>query len=285
MKKVFLTGSTSFLGSKFIELYRNRFDILGIARSDPKHPIDLLDFIAVKKAYEEFQPDVIIHTAADVGINPVTTENIVETNLSSTKNLVKLAIPQNIPFVFTSTEAVYGGKEQMGEYVEDGLYKLRSPYGKSKVECEKVLIASGLPYLITRAHRYVGINKNYYKPKQFPDAVKALSQSQEVHLDSHRLCKPCLINNICEVFVHYIENDLDKKVIINLGVDKTTSYCDFMMDVAKALGFNRELIKPDGEEAAWPENGTLSIEKMKRLGYPVLSYNHLLQILKKDWQA
>ena len=80
MKKILLTGSTSFLGSKFIELYNGRFDILGIARSDYLYPIDLLDFNAVKKVYEDFQPDIVIHCAADVGIDPSTSSTIVQTN-------------------------------------------------------------------------------------------------------------------------------------------------------------------------------------------------------------
>lgn len=285
MKKILLTGSTSFLGSKFIELYNDRFDILGIARSDHLHPIDLLDFNAVKKVYEDFQPEVVIHCAADVGIDPSTSSTIVQTNSATTKNLVELATLQNTPFIFTSSESVYGGKEQTGEYSEDDPYKPRNPYGESKVTCEKILITSGLPYLITRAHRNVGVNKGYIKPKQFPEALKALVQNQEIHIDSHRLFMPCLINNICEVFVHYIDNDLDKKVILNLGADKSTTYYDFLTDVAKTLGLNRRLIKPDGEESAWPENGTLSTEKMERLGYPSLTYKHLLQTLKKDWEA
>ena len=285
MKKILLTGSTSFLGSKFIELYNGRFDILGIARSDYLYPIDLLDFNAVKKVYEDFQPDIVIHCAADVGIDPSTSSTIVQTNSATTKNLAELAISHSTPFIFTSTESVYGGKEQTGGYKENDPYKPRNLYGESKVVCENILIASGLPYLITRAHRNVGINKGYNKPKQFPDAVKALGQNQEIHVDSHRLFMPCLINNICEVFTHYIDKDLDKKLILNLGVDKATTYYDFLRDVAKTLGLNQKLIKPDGEESAWPPNGTLSTEKMKRLGYPVLTYNHLLQTLKKDWQA
>lgn len=284
MKKIFLTGSTSFFGSKFVEIYGHMYEILEIARSDPDNPLDLLDFAAVKKAYEDFKPDVIIHTAADLGRDHTTSRNIVETNPAITKNLVDLATTRNTPFIFTSTEAVYGGKEQTGEYVETDPYKPRSPYGESKVTSEKILIASGLPYLITRAHRYVGINKRFDKPKQFPDTIKALSQNQKVHLDSHRLFKPCLINNIADVIVHYIEHDMNKKVLINLGVDKATTYYDFLMDVAKTLGFNQGLIKPDGEEATWPENSTLSIEKMKALGYPILSYQNLLEILKNDWQ-
>lgn len=285
MKKIFLTGFTSFLGSKFVELYGESFEIKGIARTSTSDPVDLTDASAVKRAFNTFQPDIIIHTAADLGRDASTSGGIVKTNPEITKNLIDLALPNNTPLIFTSSEAVYGGKEQTGEYVETDSYKARSPYGQSKVESEKLLIASGLPYLITRSHRYVGIDKNYSRSKQFPDTLKSLTNNEEAHLDSHRLFKPCLINNICDVFVHYIDHDLGKQILINLGVDKATTYYDFLVDVAKKLGLNQELIKSDGEETTWSENSTLSIEKMRQLGYPVLTYDHLLQALKKDWEA
>ncbi len=283
MKKIFLTGSTSFLGSKFIELYGEHFNIFGISRSNRKHPVDLLDFVAVKKAYLDFQPDIIIHTAADLGRDQATSNTIVETNPAITKNLIELALLQNIPFVFTSTEAVYGGKEQTGEYSESDPYKPRSPYGESKVASEKLLIDSGLPYLITRGHRYVGVNKSYTKPKQFPDAITTLTQNKEIHVDSHKLFKPCLINNIADVFAYYIENDFGKKVLINLGVDHATTYYEFLIDVADALDLNKTLIKPDGEETGWPQNSTLSLDKAKELNYPIPSYKEVLAVLKYDW--
>lgn len=281
MKRILLTGSTSFLGSKFIQLYENQFNILGIAKSDKNNPIDILDFDGLKKLYVRFNPDVIIHTAA---VTLPDADKLKTINIKGTENVINIAKIYNTPLIFTSSESVYGGKEQTGNYVETDPYKPRNAYAETKVESEIMIKASGLNYLIIRPHRFVGINKTYDKPKQFPDTLKALLHNQEVHLDSHRLFKPCLINHISQVFIHYIEYDCDKQVLINIGVDRTTTYYDFIRDVAVALDLNEELIKSDGEETAWPENSTVSIEKMRDLGYPVLSYLQLLEILKQDWK-
>lgn len=280
MKRILLTGSTSFLGSKFIQLYKNQFDILGIAKSDKDNPIDILDLDGLKKLYARFNPDVIIHTAAGIKLDASQLKTI---NIKGTQNIINIAKIHNTPLIFTSSESVYGGKEQTGNYVETDPYKPRNTYAQTKVESEIMIKASGLNYLIIRPHRFVGVNKTYDKPKQFPDTLKALFQNQQVHLDSHRLFKPCLINHISQVFVHYIKHDCNKQVIINIGVDKATTYYDFIKDVMVALDLNQELIKPDGEETTWPENSTVSIEKMRGLGYPVLSYLQLLEILKQDW--
>lgn len=282
MKKIFLTGSTSFLGTKFIELYGHKYDIFGLSRSDSKHPIDLMDFAAVQNAYQQFKPDIVIHTAADLGRDTTTASTITETNPAITKHLVDLARGTGTPFIFTSTEAVYGGKEEAGEYAEDDQFKPRSPYGQSKVLSEAVVKASGLPYLITRGHRCVGISKGFDKPKQFPDTLKALLAGQAVHLDSTKLFKPVLINNICDIIDYYIEHDAHKQVIVNIGVDKPTTYYDFVRDVARTLGIDENLIHPDGNEAGWPQNSTLSLEKIQSLGYPALAYEAMLVTMKRD---
>lgn len=280
MKRILLTGSTSFLGSKFIQLYESQFDILGIAKSDENNPMDILDFDGLKKLYAKFNPDIIIHTAAVTSSDADRLETI---NVKGTQNIIDIAKIHNTPLIFISSESIYGGKEQTGNYLETDPYKPRSRYAKTKVESEIMIKKSGLNYLIVRLHRFVGINKTYDRPKQFPDTLKALLQNQQVHLDSHRLFKPCLINHISKVFVHYIKYDCDKQVIINVGVDKATTYYDLIKDVAVTLDLNQELIKSDGEESEWPENSTLSIEKMRNLGYPLLSYLQLLEILKQDW--
>lgn len=280
VKRILLTGSTSFLGSKFIELFQSTYEIRGISKSDPKFPVDLLDLDTLTKVYKDFLPDFIIHTAAIVDQDA---SKVRIPNITSTKNIVEVAKLNNTPIIFSSSESVYGGKEQTGEYVETDPYQPRSAYGETKVESEKIIINSGLKFLITRCHRYVGINKKYSKPKQFPDTIKALMNNQTVTLDDHKLFKPCLINHIAEVYSHFIENDSDKEIIFNLGVDKVLTYYQFIKNVASTLGFNLELVKPGGNEATWPENSTLSILKMKSLGYPMLTYERLLEVIRFDF--
>lgn len=282
VKKILLTGSTSFLGSKFIELYKAQYKIFGISKSDSLHSIDLLDLATLKSVVVEFAPDVIIHAAAIVDQDA---EKVRIPNIQSTKNIVEVAKINNTPIIYSSSESVYGGRETEGSYLETDPYKPRSVYGETKVESEKIIIDSGLNYLITRAHRYVGINIGYHRSKQFPDTLKKLIAGERVVLDDHKLFRPCLINNIADVYAHYIENDLDKKLIFNLGVDKSTTYFDFIVDVARSLGLDSKLIESGGNEVTWPANSTLSVEKLKNSDYPSLKYKDMLEIIQMDYLA
>ncbi|MEK9196278.1 MAG: sugar nucleotide-binding protein, partial [Patescibacteria group bacterium] len=179
-------------------------------------------------------------------------------------------------------EAVYGGKEQEGMYVETDSYKPRSPYGESKVISEKDLINSGLPYLITRGHRHVGISKNFMKSKQFLNILQKITNRENVHIDSKKIFTPVLINNACDIFAHHIENNSNNQNIINMGIDKATNFYDFMIDLAKEIGLDAELIKGDGNESGWPLNSSLCMKKLHELGYPFVTYDQLLKTIKKD---
>lgn len=261
-------------------MFHSVYEIKGISKSDPDNSVDLLDIDSLSRVYKEFNPDIIIHTAAivDQDANKVKIPNIL-----STKNLVEVAKIRSTPIIFSSSESVYGGKEQKGEYSENDPYKPRSAYGETKVESEKIIIDSGLSYLFTRCHRYVGINKKYNKAKQFPDTIKLLQSGNQVILDDHKLFKPCLINHISDVYRYYIENDLDQKIILNLGVDKPSTYYLFIKDVSESLGLNSELILPGGNEQSWPENSTLSVNRLKNSKYPQLTYDDLLATLQRDY--
>lgn len=279
MKKILLTGSTSFFGSKFIELYSKKYHILGISKSDKVNPIDLLDIQSLTQAYTRFTPDMIIHAAAIVDQDA---EKVRLPNIQSTTNIVEVAKLNNTPIIFSSSESVYGGKESAGEYIETDPYQPRSVYGETKVQSEKLIIESGLNYFISRCHRYVGINHNYDKPKQFPDTLKNIVAKNTVILDDSKLFRPCLINHISDVYDHYLEHDLDNKIILNLGVDKAVTYYTFVRDVAIKLGLCTDLIKPGGDEAGWPQNSTLSLSKLYSSGYPTMNYDQLLKVIKLD---
>lgn len=276
MKKVLLTGSSSYTGSKFIDLYGDAHNIVSISRSDPSNPIDLNDSKAIEELFEAFQPDVVVHLAATLG-RDAGDADVLKVDVTTTKQLIDLAVMSNIPFVFTSSEIIYNGRAD-GMYKETDEYRPRTEYGESKVISEKYLIESGLPYLITRGHRYIGFpSARFDRPKQFPDAIRDLMDAKIVHADSKKKVNPILIDDICDVIDHYISNDLDKRIILNVGMSQAITYYELLQDIAAAADLDPELVHDDGFEAGWLDNNTLSTEKQRQLGYPQRSYTEIVE--------
>lgn len=275
MKKVILTGASSFTGTKYIELYGKKYDIYPVSRNNAQFSIDLSDTERIKQYFNDVQPDAVVHLAATIG-RDAGNADVLTVDVDSTKALIDLARERNIPFVYTSTEMVYGGRPN-GMHEETDPYKPRSDYGRSKVISEKYLRVSGLPYLITRGHRYIGFPApGFDRPKQFPDALRDIMAGKHIHLDSKRKVTLILIDDICDIIDHYLSHEADKQLILNMGMERVTTYYDLWMDLAREAGFDRGLLHPDGDEPAWLMNNTLSTAKLRQLGYPQRSYEEVI---------
>jgi dTDP-4-dehydrorhamnose reductase len=275
VKKIILTGASGFTGTKFIELYGSKYEITPISRDDGTNPIDLNDHKKLAALFDTVRPDVVVHLAATIG-RDANNADVLTVDTATTRSLVDLAKTHNTPFVYTSSEFVYNGHPD-GTYKETDEYHPRSDYGKSKFIGEEYLRASGLPYLITRGHRYIGYpSPGFNRPKQFTDSLKDLMAGKEIHADDKRKVTLILVDNICDIINYYIEHDLSKQIILNMGMEKVTTYYNIWHDIALAAGIDAALIHNDGDEPGWLMNNSLSTQKLRDLGYPQRSYEEVI---------
>ncbi len=100
-----------------------------------------------------------------------------------------------------------------------------------------------------------------------------------VHAESKKKVNLILVDDICDIIDHYIQNDTDKQIILNMGMPKVTTYYELLVDAAEATGLDPSLIDEDGEEPGWLDNNTLSTEKQRSLGYPQRSYEEVIQVI------
>lgn len=60
MKKLLITGASGFVGSRFVERWRNEYHILAPSHSE----LDIVDSISVERYLLEQAPQVVVHLAA-----------------------------------------------------------------------------------------------------------------------------------------------------------------------------------------------------------------------------
>src|SRR5690349_20270614 len=111
MARILLTGSTGFLGTRAVDLWRDRHEVVGLSKSDPTNPVDIQDIDALGAVFQDARPDFVVHTAAFVSHHA---SDLSGPNIEGTRNVVELAKQAGTPVIFTSTESVYGGKEGTG---------------------------------------------------------------------------------------------------------------------------------------------------------------------------
>ena len=129
VKSILLTGSNGYLGSSFINQYKNKHSFEKFSLLNQK--IEDINFDNI---------DIVLHCAALVHQkveHPY--EKYHEINVEYPVKLAKLAKQNGVKqFVFISTIAVYG--EEKEKLDENTICNPITPYGKSKLEAEKELL-------------------------------------------------------------------------------------------------------------------------------------------------
>ena len=194
MKTIIVTGGAGFIGSAVIRyLIENRdyrvinFDKLTYAgnleslASVAGHPDyhfvqgDVCDAVAVKSLFNDYQPQAIMHLAAESHVDRSIDgpQEFINTNIVGTAVLLEVArayASENKDFRFhhVSTDEVYGTLGAEGLFHEQSPYQPNSPYSASKASSDHLVRAwsetFGLSVVITNC-------SNNYGPCQFPEKL------------------------------------------------------------------------------------------------------------------
>ncbi|MBR3648803.1 MAG: GDP-mannose 4,6-dehydratase, partial [Victivallales bacterium] len=197
MKKVIVTGGAGFIGSALIRhlvgnqlaevvnldklTYAGNLESLQSVEKSPLYHFeqaDICDPAAVKRLFDDFQPDTIMHLAAESHVDRSIDDPLcfVKTNVLGTANLLQCALEYWRPlpderkaafrFQHISTDEVYGSLGATGFFKETTPYDPKSPYSASKASSDHLVRAWGhtfnLPVLISNC-------SNNYGPFHFPE--------------------------------------------------------------------------------------------------------------------
>ena len=198
--KILVTGGCGFIGSNFIiEQIRNtdnhilnldkltyagNLENLKSVDGNPNYQFvegDICDGELVSDTLSNFQPDAIVHFAAEshVGRSIDGPMEFVNTNIVGTATLLNVSLKYiearsqrpsvgKFRFLHVSTDEVFGSLGEEGSFTETTSYDPSSPYSASKAGSDHLVRAwthtYGFPALITNC-------SNNYGPYQFPEKL------------------------------------------------------------------------------------------------------------------
>lgn len=203
--RILVTGGAGFIGSNLVRIlvsmghqvlnvdkltYAGNPHSLSDLESNLNHRLlqaDICDANAMRQAFSDFQPDWVMHLAAEshvdrsidgpgefIRTNILGTYTLLQTaleywrGLSQTPNS-ELPTPQeSFRFLHVSTDEVYGSLGETGLFTETTPYDPHSPYSASKASSDHLARAwqdtYGLPVIVTNC-------SNNYGPYQFPEKL------------------------------------------------------------------------------------------------------------------
>ena len=201
-KTVLLTGGAGFIGSALVRYlidqtdtvvvnvdkltYAGSLHSLGGADASDRHHFyqyDIIDSEAMQRLTEKYQPDYIMHLAAESHVDRSIDGpgEFIQTNIVGTYNLLQVALEyyqslngakkDAFKFHHISTDEVYGSLGAEGLFTETTRYKPNSPYSASKASSDHLVRAWNktykLPVVISNC-------SNNYGPFQFPEKLVPL---------------------------------------------------------------------------------------------------------------
>lgn len=135
MKKILITGSTGFLGSRLAYYLKDKYELLL-----PSHgELNVSREDAVKAYMEENKPDIVLHCAAlsNTWYCEQHPEESHRVNVQGTVRIAKACKLTGAKLVFMSSDQVYNGTPILGPLKEDVVLQPVNIYGQHKLECEQ----------------------------------------------------------------------------------------------------------------------------------------------------
>jgi len=244
-KTVLVTGSSSFTGAYVLsELNSQGFSFVDNADKS----VDLRNYVSVVNLVNKVKPDYVIHLAALSFVGNTNTNEIYETNLLGTINLLRSLDESGLKLrkvVLASSANIYGNVE--GTISEGQKPEPVNHYGISKFSMEMAARQweDKLPLVICRPFNYTGVGQaeNFLVPK----IIKHFQEKQKIielgNIDIYRDFSD--VRDIAQWYVKILDSK-EVNFNVNFCSGKLTSLREIIQKLNKLANYTIDVrVNPD----------------------------------------
>lgn len=292
--KILITGGSGLLGQYLnIELSKQN-QILTIYNSNTGNcnefnsiKADILNFDTIEELFEDFNPDVVIHTAAVTTTMPdksISSKHIFDLNVNATLNIARLCKKFNSKLIYTSTDLVYAGYR--GSMLkEDAKLIPVSIYSETKLMGEIKICKAFDNFIILRTALLFGFGLNH-SVNHFHKMYNDLAEGKPVKLFIDQFRTPISLIEAAKVISELIQLDV-KSEIINLGGLERISRYELGKRLCEIAGFDKNLLQQikmdDVKNLPKVADVSMNTDKLVSLGIKTKSLDEMIvETIKKN---
>lgn len=304
MKKILITGSNGLLGQKLVYKLVNHpsFSLIATARGENRlvkqdgytyETLDITNEKETQDVFAKYLPDVIINTAAMTNVDACETDRdgALKMNTLSVKYQVQTleALKKTHPhynphYIHLSTDFIFDGTH--GPLDETATPNPLSYYAETKLDAEKIVMASSLKWAIARTVLVYGIVDNMSRSNIVLWVKGNLEQGKTINVVDDQFRTPTLAEDLADGCILIAEKGATG--IYNISGKDFMSILELANRVADYYKLDKSLIKPsksaDIKQPAKrpPITGFIIDKAIKDLGYAPHSFEEGITLLEEQ---
>ena len=285
--RILVTGALGQLGREICRLAESSEHTYVFTDSRVQSGVSKLDITdpeAVKAAVQGI--DVIVNCAAYTDVNRAETdpETARKVNAFAPAALAQAAKAAGAMLIHVSTDYVFDGTSNV-PYTEDAAKNPLGVYGRTKLEGENAVAASGCRHLIFRTSwLYSNTGKNF-----FLTMADLTGSKPEIKVVADQAGTPTYAYDLAYLITYIIEeNLLDRTGVYNYSNEGVCSWFDFAAEICSMLGHTCRVVPCRTEDypspAARPHYSVMDKAKVKRdFGIEVPYWRRSLELAVQEY--
>ena len=296
-KRLLITGSNGLLGQKLVELLRKQanVDLIATARGVNRLPVtdgytyaslDITVQEEVNAVFDQFKPEIVIHTAAMTNVDTCETdqEGCDLLNVDAVAFIIQACEKHNSYLCHLSTDFIFDGAD--GPYTEEGIANPISYYGESKLKAEQLLFDSTIRWSIARTVLVYGIVPDMSRSNIVLWVKKSLEEGKTIQVVTDQFRTPTLAEDLA-IGCWLLAKDEVEGIFNISGSDFLTPY-EMAVMTADYYGLDKSLLqKADSstfqQTAKRPARTGFVLDKAKKvLGYAPRTFQEGITLMAQQ---
>jgi dTDP-4-dehydrorhamnose reductase len=303
-KKILITGSNGLLGQKLVYklMQHPALQLIATARGENRlvnkegyiyETLDITNKEQTQSVISQYLPEIIINTAAMTNVDACESDRegayamntaAVTYQVETLEHLQQIHPGYQPHYIHLSTDFIFDGTH--GPLDENETPNPLSYYAETKLEAEKIVMASNLKWAIARTVLVYGIVDNMSRSNIVLWVKSNLEQGKQINVVDDQFRTPTLAEDLADGCILIAEKGATG--IYNISGKDYMSILELARRVADYYGLDKSLINPSKsadikQPAKRPPNTGFIIEKAKRdLGYNPHSFEEGIAILEKQ---